>query len=178
MYTRSLLAFTGAQTKEAPPAAHALCMVAKQGSGQRTSEMNPGEMAALAVELFPRVTQRLVESPQVLGALSVGIDSALTQKFEDRMKTAGDKAGSAFASLEERINKHTAMANNALKRLETGASKIAQQRDAAQKANRERNNRIDDMCTELNSDSASTKQDSRAYAARVQQDAEKSNVEL
>lgn len=80
-----------------------------------------------------------------------------TQKFEDRMKSAGDNTGSAFANLEARINKSTALANDAVKCLDMGGSKIAQQHDAVLKALEEMNKNIEDTRTELNSDSANTR---------------------
>lgn len=72
------------------------------------------------------------------------------------------------------------MANDVLKRLEMGGSKIAQQHDAVQKALQEVNKRIEDTHThtELNRDSGSTEHDFRAYAAQVQHNTEKTKVEL
>lgn len=69
------------------------------------SGMNPDAMAALAVELIPRVAQGLVESPEFLGAMAAGIDQVLSQKFEARMTTASNNAQSAFKHLKERIRR-------------------------------------------------------------------------
>lgn len=71
----------------------------------------------------------------------------LTPKNEHRVKTAGDEAESAFANLEERINKSTAMANDTLKQLETGGSQIAHQHDKIQKALEEMSQRMEDTRT-------------------------------
>lgn len=64
------------------------------------------------------------------------------------------------------------MANDALKRLESGGVQIPRQHDDIQKAFEMVNKKIEDTRQELNHDSANINQDFRAYAAQVQQDAE------
>lgn len=91
------------------------------------SGMNPDAMAALAADLLPRVAQGFAESPVFVGAMATRIDRLLSQKFEEHMSTAGDKAESAFKLLAECISKSTEIAIDALRRLERGSNKISPQ---------------------------------------------------
>lgn len=96
--------------------------------------------------------------------------------FEQRFAVADDKAEKAFTQLEERSSQSTGIANNTFKRLEGGGRQIAQHHDM-QKTLKSMRQKIEDTRASLNQDSKNTKQDFRAYAAQVQQDAEKNKIE-
>lgn len=88
------------------------------------------------------------------------------------MSTAGDKV------VQELISKNTEMANDALKRLERGGLKHAQQHNDIREAPEHMNQNIEDTRANLDRYIHNTRQGFRARAAQVQQYAERCKQEL
>lgn len=104
------------------------------------------------VELLPRVAQELVTNHAFVGIIVTSIDQSVSQKLEERMQNAGDKAEIAFKLLEDNLQT-TEMANHPLKRLESGGSQIAKQHDEIENALQNMNTKMETTRAELNQDS-------------------------